>query len=144
MRNLPRNSRHGSIKHQLNSISIKNSRDTFLLKPQLPVTLSAITVPENVSINTWTTDSLSPSWTKQQVTDLVHSVSIYSESLSCILKSGKLSATSRKKIRSILSSLHQTVLYLSDILAILSTPTWTSSSGAGDQKLSSRKRQRKS
>lgn len=114
-----RSSHPGFIKQLHNPGLIKNSPDIYSSKLQHPVTLSATTVRENPITSIWTSECSGLLLTKQQITDLVHSVSTSSVSLYSILKSSKLSATQNRRIKGILSSLRQTVRCLNDILTHL-------------------------
>lgn len=133
----------GYISSAPKPISTKNTRGTFSLRRPQVATYCATTAPVKKSTNTWTGDSSPPLLTRQHIMDLVASVSTSLASLSFIRNFGKLSPTLRRKTSRTLSSLHQTALYLNDLLRNLLVQELIRSSGAGDRKPSSRKRLRK-
>jgi len=136
-------SQPGSTKQEPNSTLTKNGQDICLSKQLLHAISPVNTAQEKKLTNIWTGTSSETLLTKHHITDLVHSLCIYSGNLFFIQKNGRLSNTSKRKISLILSSLRQTVLYLNDMLMILLGQELTKFYGPGDQNQNGHKKQKK-
>lgn len=143
MQNSSKAYRHQFTKQRRKAGSIRITHDIFSSKPLRPAISHVVIVPAKKSRTTWNGRSSLESLTKQLIMDHAHSHFICLESLSSILTSGKLSATSRKKIAATLSSLRQTERSLKGLLRSLLAHQLIKSYGAGDQRQSSRPSSRK-